>query len=29
MDSFRDIFDTDRIHVVDGAMGTMLYARGQ
>ncbi|HEX2269119.1 MAG TPA: bifunctional homocysteine S-methyltransferase/methylenetetrahydrofolate reductase [Pyrinomonadaceae bacterium] len=28
MDSFRNVLDTDRIHVVDGAMGTMLYAKG-
>ena len=28
MDSFRNILDSDRIHVVDGAMGTMLYAKG-
>lgn len=28
MDPFRNVLDTDRIHVVDGAMGTMLYAKG-
>src|SRR5690242_4463827 len=28
MDSFRNVLDSDRIHVVDGAMGTMLYAKG-
>ena len=28
MDSFKNVLDTDRIHVVDGAMGTMLYAKG-
>ncbi|HEU4767284.1 MAG TPA: bifunctional homocysteine S-methyltransferase/methylenetetrahydrofolate reductase [Pyrinomonadaceae bacterium] len=28
MDSFRNVLDTDRILVVDGAMGTMLYAKG-
>ncbi len=28
MDSFRNALDSDRIHVVDGAMGTMLYAKG-
>jgi methionine synthase I (cobalamin-dependent)/5,10-methylenetetrahydrofolate reductase len=28
MESFREILSTDRIHVVDGAMGTMLYAKG-
>jgi homocysteine S-methyltransferase len=28
MDSFRNVLDSDRIHVFDGAMGTMLYAKG-
>src|SRR6266513_5740337 len=28
MRSFRDILDRDTIHVFDGAMGTMLYAKG-
>ena len=28
MDSFKDILDADRIYVFDGAMGTMLYAKG-
>ena len=28
MDSFRNVLDSDRIHVVAGAMGTMLYAKG-
>jgi len=28
MESFRNILDSDRIHVFDGAMGTMLYAKG-
>src|SRR4051794_1559856 len=28
MQPFREILETDRIHVVDGAMGTMLYAKG-
>jgi methionine synthase / methylenetetrahydrofolate reductase(NADPH) len=28
MKPFRELLDTDRIHVVDGAMGTMLYAKG-
>src|SRR5687767_8781607 len=28
MDSFRNVLNTDRIHVFDGAMGTMLYAKG-
>src|SRR6266446_441950 len=28
MEPFRDILETDRIHVFDGAMGTMLYAKG-
>lgn len=28
MPSFRELLDTDRIHVFDGAMGTMLYAKG-
>ncbi len=28
MEPFRDILDSDRIHVFDGAMGTMLYAKG-
>lgn len=26
--NFRDLLDSDRIHVFDGAMGTMLYAKG-
>jgi len=28
MPTFRDLLDDSRVHVVDGAMGTMLYARG-
>ena len=28
MDPFRNVLHSDRIHVVDGAMGTMLYAKG-
>jgi homocysteine S-methyltransferase len=28
MDPFRNVLDSDRIHVFDGAMGTMLYAKG-
>ncbi|HVF23560.1 MAG TPA: bifunctional homocysteine S-methyltransferase/methylenetetrahydrofolate reductase [Pyrinomonadaceae bacterium] len=28
MEPFRQILESDRIHVVDGAMGTMLYAKG-
>src|ERR1044072_3636938 len=28
MQPFRELLETDRIHVVDGAMGTMLYAKG-
>jgi methionine synthase / methylenetetrahydrofolate reductase (NADH) len=28
MQPFREVLETDRIHVVDGAMGTMLYAKG-
>src|SRR6266536_5459627 len=28
MELFRDILESDRIHVFDGAMGTMLYAKG-
>ena len=28
MEPFRNILESDRIHVVDGAMGTMLYAKG-
>src|SRR3981189_2936842 len=28
MEPFRDLLETDRIHVFDGAMGTMLYAKG-
>jgi homocysteine S-methyltransferase len=28
MDSFRELLSTDRILVFDGAMGTMLYAKG-
>jgi methionine synthase I (cobalamin-dependent)/5,10-methylenetetrahydrofolate reductase len=28
MESFRNLLETDRIHVFDGAMGTMLYAKG-
>ena len=28
MEPFRELLETDRIHVVDGAMGTMLYAKG-
>lgn len=28
MKPFRDLLETDGIHVVDGAMGTMLYAKG-
>lgn len=28
MRNFRDLIDSDGIHVFDGAMGTMLYAKG-
>ena len=28
MQPFKELLETDRIHVVDGAMGTMLYAKG-
>ena len=28
MEPFRNLLETDRIYVVDGAMGTMLYAKG-
>src|SRR5436189_919848 len=28
MKNFRDLLDGDSIHVFDGAMGTMLYAKG-
>jgi len=28
MEPFRDILELDRIHVFDGAMGTMLYSKG-
>ena len=28
MQPFRELLESDRIHVVDGAMGTMLYAKG-
>ncbi|HEX9894343.1 MAG TPA: bifunctional homocysteine S-methyltransferase/methylenetetrahydrofolate reductase [Gemmatimonadales bacterium] len=28
MPTFRELIDDGRVHVVDGAMGTMLYARG-
>ncbi len=28
MEKFRDSLDSDQIHVFDGAMGTMLYAKG-
>jgi len=28
MDPFRNLLESDGIHVVDGAMGTMLYAKG-
>ncbi|MGB9179174.1 MAG: homocysteine S-methyltransferase family protein, partial [Pyrinomonadaceae bacterium] len=28
MDNIRDILEGDSIHVFDGAMGTMLYAKG-
>src|SRR5215213_3798781 len=28
MEPFRDLLETDRILVVDGAMGTQLYAKG-
>jgi len=28
MEPFRDLLETNGIHVVDGAMGTMLYAKG-
>ncbi len=28
MDPFRNILESDTIHVFDGAMGTMLYAKG-
>ena len=28
MQNFRDLLNRDGIHVFDGAMGTMLYAKG-
>jgi methionine synthase / methylenetetrahydrofolate reductase(NADPH) len=28
MQNFRELLESDRIHVFDGAMGTMLYAKG-
>jgi homocysteine S-methyltransferase len=28
MENFRDVLERDAIHVFDGAMGTMLYAKG-
>lgn len=28
MEPFRNLLESDRIHVCDGAMGTMLYAKG-
>ncbi|HYG82211.1 MAG TPA: bifunctional homocysteine S-methyltransferase/methylenetetrahydrofolate reductase [Pyrinomonadaceae bacterium] len=28
MENFRDLLQTDDVHVFDGAMGTMLYAKG-
>src|SRR5687768_4520530 len=28
MDPFRNVLESARIHVFDGAMGTMLYAKG-
>ena len=28
MRDFRELLEGDRVHVFDGAMGTMLYARG-
>ncbi|HET9788029.1 MAG TPA: homocysteine S-methyltransferase family protein, partial [Pyrinomonadaceae bacterium] len=28
MQTFRELLESDRIHVFDGAMGTMLYAKG-
>src|SRR6187397_2476605 len=28
MRDFRELLESDRVHVFDGAMGTMLYARG-
>src|SRR5262245_34919695 len=28
MRDFRELIESDRAHVFDGAMGTMLYARG-
>jgi homocysteine S-methyltransferase len=28
MQPFRELLESDGIHVVDGAMGTMLYAKG-
>src|SRR5260370_2131103 len=28
MKNFRDLLDGNGIHVIDGAMGTMLYAKG-
>src|SRR5262247_4884146 len=28
MPTFRDLLSDGRVHVVDGAMGTMLYGRG-
>src|ERR687885_1567393 len=28
MENFRNLLETDEVHVFDGAMGTMLYAKG-
>jgi homocysteine S-methyltransferase len=28
MQNFRELIESDGIHVFDGAMGTMLYAKG-
>ncbi len=28
MKNFRELLESDSIHVFDGAMGTMLYAKG-
>ena len=28
MEPFRNLLESDSIHVFDGAMGTMLYAKG-
>src|ERR1041384_3162049 len=28
MENFRNLLETDEVHIFDGAMGTMLYAKG-